>query len=161
MVASATPHRQPDVLLLDTNLLIIYAREGEPSRRLEAQLGLQAGRAQGLISVVTFGEAIAFALKNNWGPKRRQTLVELIRTKLIPIDINRPEILEAYADIDHFSEKVSKPARPLGQNDMWIAATAHVLDCELVTTDKDFNHLHGIKLRRRWIDPNSLRTTTP
>lgn len=70
MVASATPHRQPDVLLLDTNLL-------------------------------------------------------------------------------------------LGQNDMWIAATAHVLDCELVTTDKDFDHLHGAKLRRRWIDPNSLRATTP
>lgn len=156
MVATSAA-AQPDVLLLDTNLLVIYAREGDPSRLLEAQLGLQAGRSQGMISVVTVGEAIAFSLKSNWGHERRQILLDLIRSKLVPIDINRPEILEAYAEIDHYSEKVIKPARPLGQNDMWIAATARVLDCELVTTDRDFDHLHGTKLRRRWIDPNSLR----
>lgn len=77
--------------------------------------------------------------------------------KLVPIDINTPEIIEAYAEIDHFSEKIVKPARPMGQNDMWIAATTHVVDCELVTTDKDFDHLHGAKLRRRLIDPASLK----
>jgi len=45
----------------------------------------------------------------------------------------------------------------MGQNDMWIAATAHVLGCELVTTDKDFDHLHEAKVRCRWIDPASLK----
>ena len=159
MVASSSPNlTQPDVLLLDTNMLIIYARAGEPSRRLEAQLGLQSGRSQGMISVVTVGEALAFCQKANWGPARRDTLMDLIHSKLVPIDINRPEILAAYADIDHYSEKVQKPARPMGQNDLWIAATAHVLDYELVTTDRDFDHLQGVKLRRRWINPDSLRT---
>lgn len=148
---------QPDVLLLDTNILLIYAREGEPSRLLEAQLGLQAGRIQGLVSIVTVGEIYALALKRGWSRQRQDRLVELIRAKLVPIDINRPEILKAYSEIDHFSEKVVKPARPMGQNDMWIAATASVLGCELVTTDKDFDHLHGQKLRRRWIDPTLLK----
>jgi tRNA(fMet)-specific endonuclease VapC len=161
MVATSPNPPPQDVVLLDTNMLIIYARSGEPSQRLEAQLGLQSGRVQGLISVITLGEALSFAAKNNWGPIRRDSLMELIRSKLVPIDINRPEILEAYADIDHYSEKIKKPARPIGQNDIWIAATAHVLNCELVTTDKDFDHLDGVKLRRRWIDPSSLKSLKP
>jgi tRNA(fMet)-specific endonuclease VapC len=136
---------------------LIYAREGEPSRHLEERLGLQAGHVQGMISVITVGEANAFALKRNWGQKRRERLMELIRSKLVPIEINRAEIIAAYAEIDHFSEKVVKPARPMGQNDMWIAATARVLQIELVTTDKDFDHLHGKKMNRRWIDPISLK----
>ena len=150
-----------EIVLLDTNILVIYARAGEPYRRLEDQLGLQDGRAQGVISVISIGEILAFARKRNWGDKRREALLDLVKTRMAPIDINRPEILAAYAEIDHFSEKLIKPARPMGQNGIWIAATAHVLDCELVTTDKDFDHLHGTKLRRRWIDPASLKGATP
>ena len=155
MVASSHS-KASDVLLLDTNILIVYAREGEPHRRLESQLGLEDGRAQGIISVISVGEILAFAGKRGWGDKRRVAMMDLVRTQLVPVDINRTEIIAAYADIDFFSEKVVKPARPMGQNDMWIAATSHVLNCELVTMDKDFDHLHGEKLRRRWIDPNSL-----
>jgi tRNA(fMet)-specific endonuclease VapC len=88
-------------------------------------------------------------------PNPPASQVLLFDTNILII-INRPEVLAAYAEIDHYSEKVVKPAHPMGQNDMWIAATAHVLNCELVTTDKDFDHLHGQKLRRRWIDPISL-----
>jgi predicted nucleic acid-binding protein len=156
MVTSSSTPAPSDVVLLDTNILLIYARAGEPSRQLEAQLGLQGGRVQGVISVICIGEALAFAQKNNWGQTRRKALMELIRAKLVPIDINRPEIFAAYAAIDHYCEKVMKPARCIGQNDLWIAATAHVLQCELVTTDRDFDHLHGVKMHRRWIDPSSL-----
>ncbi len=157
-MVAAPPNPPPEnVLLLDTNILLIYAREGESSRILERRLGLQAGRIQGLISVISVGETHAFALKLNWGSKRRDRIIDLIQSKLVPIDIHRPEIIKAYAEIDHFSEKVVKPARPMGQNDVWIAATALVLGCELVTTDKDFDHLHEAKIRRRWIDPASLK----
>lgn len=157
MVATSSHSLQQDVLLLDTNILMIYSRVGNASRKLEAELGLQAGRVQGLISVISVGEIQALSLKLKWGSKRRDHLMNLIQSKLVPIDINRPEILKAYAEIDQFSESVVKPARPMGQNDMWIAATAHVLGCELVTTDKDFDHLHDSRIRRRWIDPKSLK----
>lgn len=161
MAASSINPSSSEVILLDTNILVIYARAGDPYRRLEQQLGLHDGRVQGIISIISVGEVLAFSRKRNWGDKRREALMELVKTRMAPIDVNRPEILAAYADIDHYSEKIVKPARPMGQNDMWIAATARVLDCELVTTDKDFDHLHGAMLRRRWIDPSSLRATKP
>jgi len=58
-------------------------------------------------------------------------------------------IYEAYADIDAYSQSnhptLSLPqgmtARNMGKNDLWIAATAHILRATLVTTDKDFDHL--------------------
>jgi tRNA(fMet)-specific endonuclease VapC len=93
-IAPVTP------LLLDTNVLIVYARAGVPSRRPEAQLGLQSGAAEGVIAVISVGEALAFARKRNWGQNRQDVLRELIRTRLVPIDVNRSEILEA-KDFDH------------------------------------------------------------
>jgi len=155
MVSSAAS--TSDLLLLDTNILIMYARQGEPAERLERQLGLQSERVEGVVSIVTIGEAFAFAKKNNWGEPKRDALKELIRTRLVPIDIHRPEILDAYAEIYHYCAKVEKPARPIGQNDLWIAATAHVVDCTLVTMDTDFKHLDGKYLRLRLIDPKSLK----
>ena len=32
----------------------------------------------------------------------------------------------------------------VGKNDLWIAATAHITNSKLVTTDDDFDHLNGI-----------------
>lgn len=160
MVTSAPPpssNRASEVVLLDTNVLIIYARDGEPAKSLERLIGLQSRAIEAVASVVTIGEAFAFGKKANWSDARLEKLRELVRTRMVPIDINRPEILAAYAEIDHFCEKVSKPARPIGQNDLWIAATAHVLNCTLITTDKDFDHLHDKLLQRRWIDPESLK----
>ncbi len=45
-----------------------------------------------------------------------------------------------------------KPARSMGKNDLWIAATAHASGAVLVTTDRDFDHLHGIWLNREFVD---------
>jgi tRNA(fMet)-specific endonuclease VapC len=40
------------------------------------------------------------------------------------------------------------------ENDLWIAATAAASDAILVTTDKDFDHLHeNGHLRRIWVNP--------
>jgi predicted nucleic acid-binding protein len=153
------PKSATELVLLDTNVLIIYAREGEPAKKLEGLLSLQSTSVDAVISIVSVGEALAFARKNRWGEKRQATLRDLIRVKLIPIDISRPEILDAYAELDHHCEKVLKPARPMGKNDLWIAATARVLNCTLVTTDADFDHLHSTMIHRRWIDPGSLKPT--
>jgi|GEM_PF-5182114 len=35
----------------------------------------------------------------------------------------------------------------LGKNDLWIAATASVLDMDFLTSDKDFVHLDGAYIR--------------
>ena len=106
MVAAVAGTASASVLLLDTNILIIYAREGLPSRKLEAMLNLRSGKVEALVSVVCIGEALAFAKKNGWGEKRQEKLRELLRTRVVPVDINSDEILSAYAEIDHHTERV-------------------------------------------------------
>ena len=41
----------------------------------------------------------------------------------------------------------------MGDNDVWIAATAAAAGAYLLTTDKDFDHLHPTYVQREWIDP--------
>lgn len=41
----------------------------------------------------------------------------------------------------------------MGDNDLWIAATAKVTGALLLTTDKDFDHLYPVHLQRDWINP--------
>jgi predicted nucleic acid-binding protein len=67
---------------------------------------------------------------------------------LLIVDIHVEQILQSYAEIDTFSQgklkDVSFSARNMGKNDLWIAATAHVLDATLITTDNDYNHLDKV-----------------
>lgn len=44
------------------------------------------------------------------------------------------------------NKPLSMSARNMGKNDLWIAATAHVLGAKLLTTDADFNHLNEVFL---------------
>lgn len=70
--------------------------------------------------------------------------------------------IEAYARIDAWthgrsvaSPRDTPPPRPavaMTQNDLWIAATAHVSQTTLVSTDCDFDHLNGIWINRFYVD---------
>ena len=70
------------------------------------------------------------------------------------IPIEGDDLLDTYADIDAFSQGkhafLSLPtgmsARNMGKNDLWIAATAKVLEATLITTDKDFAHLSKVMI---------------
>lgn len=44
----------------------------------------------------------------------------------------------------------------MGKNDLWIAATASVLNLELLTTDSDFDHLGGKYLKLNKINLSAL-----
>ena len=134
--------------LLDTNIVLIYARNNDLTKNIEQQLSLLNGSNNLIISVVTVGEAKAFAKKNNWGQNKLNKLLQLLSNFLIA-DIHIEEVIEKYAELDAFSQgrlnnkKVKFSARNMGKNDLWIAATASVYDFTLITTDKDFNHLKG------------------
>jgi len=101
-----------------------------------------------LISEVTIVELLSVAKRNKWGAKKINRLEAFLRST-DPIPISYPDIHEAYANIDTYSQShhptLSLPqgmtARNMGKNDLWIAATAHILWATLVTTDKDFDHL--------------------
>ena len=143
--------------LLDTNILVIYVRATELTRRIEQDLKLLTGENDLVISVVTVGEIKSIARRNKWGKKKIESLEELLQRFLVA-DINVEAIVEKYAEIDTFSQgklpdkKVDFTARNMGKNDLWIAATGSVLNLMLVTTDGDFDHLHDEYLTVKKID---------
>ncbi len=61
-------------------------------------------------------------------------------------------MIDRYAAIDAHSEE---RGRKMGNNDAWIAATAAAAGAHLLTTDKDFDHLHPDLVQREWINPMS------
>ncbi len=136
--------------LLDTGILVHYARQSKLYMQIEASENLSAADCLPIISVTTQAEIISFGIQHNWGSKKMQAIQSLF-SKLIIIDINSSDIdlLNAYAEIDAYS-KGKLPGFPLassaiviGKNDLWIAATAKVANAILLTIDSDFDHLNG------------------
>ena len=135
--------------LLDTNILLIYIRDKATRQFLESTYRPFDVENTPIISVVTVGEILSIARRNKWGNTKLNLLNDILND-LVIADINSEDVIDMYAEIDTFSQGklASKPlgtsARNMGKNDLWIAATAAVLQCPLLTTDKDFSHLDEI-----------------
>lgn len=139
--------------LLDTNVVLALVRANSLGQLIERHYAIRASPSRSMICVVTVGEMFSPARSFNWGQSKRDELRALLN-EIVWLDINHPAILDAYGEIDNAS---SKQGRTLGKNDVWIAATAKVTEATLLTTDHDFDHLHGRYLDRIWIDPNQNR----
>jgi len=139
----------PPRYLLDTNVLVAYSREGPLSEWMEATYHLRDLPTVPIISIVTEGELRSLSLQLGWGDRKKRRLEELIG-RFVPVPLEFPGLIRAYAEIDCFSVK---SGRSMGKNDVWIAATAHVAGTPLLTTDKDFDHLDPLFLTRHYIDP--------
>jgi tRNA(fMet)-specific endonuclease VapC len=142
----------------DTNIILAYLRQNRIADTVTAILSLtETNRVY--ISVVTIGEIWSIATQNNWGSARRTKLEELLDS-YIQISVVENELLIRYAEIDAFSQNklpnhpLGDSARNMGKNDLWIAASASLLSASLITTDKDFDHLHGRFIEVIWIDPS-------
>jgi tRNA(fMet)-specific endonuclease VapC len=141
-------------VLLDTSIVIHLARGGVAAERLESRFGFRSRALTPSISAVTVGELLAFAERNDWGQRKRESLQQLIGN-LIVVDVRRPGVLRTYAALD---THLKRSGTPMGQqNDVWIAATAAATGAVLVTADKDFDVLHPGHIQREWVDPQSLR----
>ena len=134
---------------LDTNILLAYVRGRELYNKIKAQYALSMSNPAPIISVVSEGELRALALQFVWGEARRREMErQLSYLTVIPLPFSR--IIQVYAEIDDYSRRNGVA---MGKNDLWIAATASVTGTRLLTTDKDFDHLHGVYLERDWVDP--------
>jgi tRNA(fMet)-specific endonuclease VapC len=142
----------PSLYLLDTNILVLLLRGSLAGRTIAENYRLTDDLTRCLISVVTVGEMNALARKWNWGLKRIHEM-ERILERLIWVDIDHPEILRTYGELDHVSAQLGYDK--LGKNDLWIAATTQVTQSTLLTTDGDFDHLHPVQMNRIRFDPHS------
>ena len=133
-------------VLFDTNVVVGMVRNDAFEAHLDEVYPYDANKI--LLSVVSQGELQSLAIQWKWGYKKLMRLEYLI-TRFVVYPIKVQTIIQAYAQIDAFSQGKlpDKPmpkgtsARNMGKNDLWIAATAAVLEATLLTTDNDFEHL--------------------
>lgn len=139
------------LLLLDTNVLIALVRENALGRRIESTISVRTRAERPIISIVTVGESLGLARQFEWAPAKTDRLRALL-TALVVVDASRAGVTDRYAEITDYARRAG---RTIGDNDRWIAATASVTGAWLVTTDKDFDPLDPVFLRRAWIDPRA------
>lgn len=135
--------------LLDTNILVHSIRQNNIGRQINDSYNLTASLGSALISVVTVGELFRFAM--NWEQNKRDKLQELL-DEIVWIDINNIEILKKFGEMRHYLRSKS-----IGDNDLWIAATACVTNSVLLTCDRDFDPLADKFISRIWIDPGTKK----
>jgi tRNA(fMet)-specific endonuclease VapC len=139
------------LLSLDTNVVVFSIKAGAVARKIALEAKIREYADRPLISAITAGELLAFAQRNNWGIARMQRLKEHL-SSLVVVGIDHEKVIASYAAIDTFQKK---NGLNIGQNDVWIAATARAIDACLITTDRDFDCLHGQFVNRVWIDPKT------
>jgi len=146
---------KPPLYLLDTSVLVAYVRAGPVGEYVEQTYHLRQPGFKPLICVVSVGEILSLAKTWRWGEKKVNAMEGILR-ELVVVDINVPEIWDAYAEIDFFSRS---RGRSMGKNDLWIAAATKVTSATLLTTDKDFDHLADSHISRIQIPRGSERAS--
>lgn len=137
--------------LLDTNILLNMVRNTSLYQEVNRNHDLFSPSNTSITSFVCIAEIRSIATRNGWGTGK-MLLLEKLEQKVQPIWINNIAFIERYVEIDTFSlgkhpsKALSSSAKTMGKNDLWIAATASLLDAALITTDADFDHLNGIFL---------------
>jgi tRNA(fMet)-specific endonuclease VapC len=147
-------------LLLDTNVLLYIARNTKGLSFLEK---INPEDKLLFISFVSIAETQSIAYQNHWGNSKAQRLEELLNSvrvvvvgyDLLPIYI----AIDAYSQRNHpdFEKYPFSTPRNMGKNDLWIAATASLLNLKLVTTDRDFDHLETSFLSIKKISQAQIR----
>lgn len=137
--------------LLDTNILVHYIRKPELLSDFETKYQPFSNQNVALISIVTEAEMKSLAIQFGWGEKKKRQLEKLLGY-FLKVPVQSEKQIKVYAEIDAYS-KHKDPERnypkgyssiKVGKNDLWIAATAHITNSKLVTTDDDFDHLDGV-----------------
>lgn len=131
--------------MLDTNICIFLKNNRHPAvaTRFAA---LRPGDV--VMSVVTWGELVLGAEKSR---ERDQNLVKLDKLRsLIPVLGLSESVGNSYGAIRGALEKSGKP---IGPNDLWIAAHAQTLGIPLVTNNTgEFSRVAGLALED-WTTP--------
>ncbi len=147
-------------LLFDTNIIISIARSTNPVKAVEL---LNPNAELIYISIASIAEVQSIAFQNNWGSVKLTSL-EYIFSNVTVIELT-DILIDAYINIDAFSQRnhpsfqefPHKTSRNMGKNDLWIAATASLLNLTLVTTDADFDHLNNYFVQLYKLEPKDLR----
>lgn len=143
--------------LLDTNILIGYLNKTPYAQYVENNYQLSDPQNINAISIVTYAELFSFAIRRKWGADKKQRLNELLlKFPIAYIDKNDLALkfseIDAYCQNKHSLNPQGFSAIKLGDNDIWIAATASLSNSTLITTDRDFLPLDKALINLLYID---------
>jgi tRNA(fMet)-specific endonuclease VapC len=121
--------------LLDTNIIIeVFRGSKDHAEKISKLRGFY-------ISSIVLGELYVGVNRVNNKEKYLKSLNEFLRgTTVIPIDY---ETSKLYGKI---VASLYKKGKPIPTNDIWIAAVAVQHKLKLITNDKHFNEVQGLKL---------------
>ena len=86
-------------IMYDTNILLQILRDEQSITKLEKFFDLSEAEESVSISLVTLAEIRSLSIQFRWGAIRRAKMNEAIR-RLTTLDINVPEIIDRYVEID-------------------------------------------------------------
>lgn len=130
--------------LLDTNICIYIAKHRPPEVAERFRM-LEVGQVG--MSTITYGELYYGAEKSQHRDIALNKLGRLI--ELIPVVEMTTEVGRCYGEIRSSLEKNGKP---IGNNDLWIAAHAMSLEMTVVTNNVgEFGRVIGLKVEN-WVD---------
>ncbi|HVX83943.1 MAG TPA: PIN domain-containing protein [Phycisphaerae bacterium] len=124
------------VILIDTNV-VSYMMRGHTLADAYRPI---LTRYVGALSFMTVAELYQGALSAGWGERR----LALLEDQLSEYEIfsYTPEICRVWAEV-----RAARRRRPISAEDAWVAATALVHSCPLVTHDAaDFGGIAGLKV---------------
>ena len=125
-------------VVIDTNVIIYLITESPEASTFAPYLV----NSVGLVSFQTVGELRHIALRRNWGAARHKDLND--RLKICVVVSATDQITEEWAQLMTAQMKKGSSILPA---DAWIAATALVYKCPVLTNDrKDFERIEGLEL---------------
>lgn len=122
-------------IILDTNALSAFA-DGQTSlrRAIEAEIDLA-------LPVIVLGEYLYGVHRSRHRPRYEDWLKAHLNTFVI-LQIER-ETASRYAEL---RSELKSAGQPIPSNDVWIAALARQHGCRLVTRDRHFEAVRGLRL---------------
>ena len=127
------------LFVLDTSVVSLLMRSGTGAEYYQDRI---AGK-RAVISFQTLEEAWFGAIKAGWGAARRNRLARHLDQ--FEVVWPTPEMVQICAHLRTEREHVG---RRLGIADAWVAATAIMLHCPLVSHDGDFEDIPNLDLVR-------------
>lgn len=148
-------------IALDTNIILYIARDKSGEQLIRF---INPDDAIVYVSFATVAEIESLAFRQRW-PVTKRNRLELFLDNVRIIEIS-DLLLSTYIDLDACSQRqhpdfTTYPfttPRNMGKHDLWIGATASLLNLTLVTTDPDFDHLDGSFMTVRKLLPNQLKS---
>lgn len=125
-------------MILDTNAVTaLFEGDQALARRL-------ASRDRHHLPVIVVGEYL-FGVQGSraCGTLGRLLAMLVEQSEILAID---SDTARAYAEVRH---QLKKDGRPIPENDVWIAALARQHDLPIVSRDRHFDHVKGIR-RVEW-----------